>query len=205
MSWKTKNCYAGDVLKTSWRHVLKTSSKDVWKICWGHAFKTSSRDVLKICWGHVFKTSWRHYGDKQNIYWGFLYLKNISQIYIWQFYVFQDVLKTSWRYLAMHLEYVFKTSWKTKNFYTGDVFKMSSRHVFKTSWRCLEDMSWRHYGDKKNTYWRYLYVANLNLCLANLYFTNLYLTILRQIQNALIKTQKFQYSSHFGTQAAPLF
>ena len=27
MSWKTKNCYAGDVLKTSSRHVLSTSSR----------------------------------------------------------------------------------------------------------------------------------------------------------------------------------
>ena len=26
-SWKTKNCYAEDVLKTSSRHVLKTSSR----------------------------------------------------------------------------------------------------------------------------------------------------------------------------------
>ena len=34
-SWKTKNCYAEDVLKTSWRQVLNTS------------------------WRHVLKTSWR--------------------------------------------------------------------------------------------------------------------------------------------------
>ena len=25
MSWKTKNCFAEDALKTSWRHILKTS------------------------------------------------------------------------------------------------------------------------------------------------------------------------------------
>ena len=143
MSWKTKSCYAGDVLKTSWRHVLKTSSRDVWKICWGHVFKTSSRDVLKICWGHVFKTSWRHYGDKQNIYWGFLYLKNISQIYIWQFYVFQDVLKMSWRYLAMHLEYVFKTSSR----------RLGRRKTFtmETSSRRLQDMSSRRLEDVLKT------------------------------------------------------
>ena len=42
-SWKTKNCYAEDVLKTSWRYVLKTS--------WRHVLKTS--------WRHVLKTSWR--------------------------------------------------------------------------------------------------------------------------------------------------
>ena len=60
-SWKTKNCYAEDVLKMSWRHVLKTS--------WRH--------VLKMSWRHVLKTSWRHYGDKQNTYWGYLYLTNL--------------------------------------------------------------------------------------------------------------------------------
>ena len=53
-SWKTKNCYAEDVLKTSWRHDLKTS------------------------WRHILKTSWRHYGEKQNTYWGYLYLKNLN-------------------------------------------------------------------------------------------------------------------------------
>ena len=61
-SWKTKNCYAEDVLKTSWRHALKTS--------WRH--------VLKMSWRHVLKTSWRHYGDKQNTYWGYLYLTNLN-------------------------------------------------------------------------------------------------------------------------------
>ena len=132
------------MLETSW-HVLKKSSRDVWKICWGHVFKTSTRDVLKTCWGHVFKTSWRHYGDKQNIYWGFLYLKNISQIYIWQFYVFQDVLKTSWRYLARHLEYVFKAYSR----------HLGRRKIFtlETSSRSLEDMTWRH--DLK-TSWRHV-------------------------------------------------
>ena len=34
-SWKTKNCYAEDVFKTTWRHALKTS--------WRHTLKTSSR------------------------------------------------------------------------------------------------------------------------------------------------------------------
>ena len=60
-SWKTKNCYAEDVLKTSWRHVLKTS------------------------WRHVLKTSWRHYGDKQNTYWGYLYLTNLN-VYLTNLY-----------------------------------------------------------------------------------------------------------------------
>ena len=68
-SWKTKNCYAEDVLKTSWRHVLKTS--------WRH--------VLKMSWRHVLKTSWRHYGDKQNTYWGYLYLTNLN-VYLTNLY-----------------------------------------------------------------------------------------------------------------------
>ena len=41
--------------------------------------------------------------------------------------------------------------------------------------------------------------------LTNLYSTNLYLTILGRIQNALIRTQSFQYSSYFGTHPASLF
>ena len=48
--------------KTSWRHVLKMS--------WRHVFKMS--------WRHALKTSWRHYGDKQYIYWGYLYLTNLN-------------------------------------------------------------------------------------------------------------------------------
>ena len=42
-SWKTKNCYAEDVLMTSWRHDLKTS--------W--------RPILKTSWRPILKTSWR--------------------------------------------------------------------------------------------------------------------------------------------------
>ena len=59
-SWKTKNCSAVDVLKTSWRLVLN--------------LKTSWRHVLKTSWRHVLKMSWRRLGDKQNFYWGYLYL-----------------------------------------------------------------------------------------------------------------------------------
>ena len=66
--WKMKNCYAEDVLKTSWRHILKTS--------WRH--------VLKMSWRHVLKTSWRH-GDKQNTYWGYLYLTNLN-VYLTNLY-----------------------------------------------------------------------------------------------------------------------
>ena len=51
--------------------------------------------------------------------------------------------KTSWRrrqdMSSRHPEGTFKTSWKTKNCYAEDVLKTSSRHVFKTSLRRLED------------------------------------------------------------------
>ena len=117
--------------------------------------------------------------------------------------------KKSWRFLAKkywrRVEDVFKTSWKTKTFYAEDVLKTSWRHVLKTfwrhvfkkSWRYTLKMSWRHvfktfwrqYGDKQNTHWRYLNITNLTVYLKNLFFTNLYLTILKRIQNALIGTQ----------------
>ena len=91
---------------------------------------------------------------------------------------------------SRHLQEVFKTCLE-------DVLKMSRRHVLKMSWRhvlkmfwsCVLKTSWRNYGDKQNTYWGYLYPANLNVYLTNLHFTNLYLT--RQIQNALIRTHHF--------------
>ena len=76
-SWKTKNYYAEDVLKTSWRHVLKTS--------WRHVLKKSWRHVLKMSWRHTLKTSWRHRGDKQNAYWGYLYLTNLN-VYLTNLY-----------------------------------------------------------------------------------------------------------------------
>ena len=52
--WKTKNCYAENVFKTPWRHVLKTSLR------------------------HVLKTFSRHLRDEQNIYWKCLYLTNLN-------------------------------------------------------------------------------------------------------------------------------
>ena len=42
-SWKTKNCYAEDVLKMSPRHVLKMSSRHVLKMSSRHVLKTPSR------------------------------------------------------------------------------------------------------------------------------------------------------------------
>ena len=80
----------------------------------------------------------------------------------YQFFVFQDVLKTSWKHLARRL-------WKRKVV------------TLKTSSRRLED--------KKNVYWGYLHLTNLNVYLTNLYFANLYRTNLRLIQNALVRAQ----------------
>ena len=40
---------------------------------------------------------------------------------------------------SRRLQGVLKTSWKMKNGNTEDVLKTCSRHVFKTSSRCLED------------------------------------------------------------------
>ena len=72
-SWKTKRCYAEDVFKTSWRHVLKTSQR--------HVLKTSWRHILKISWRHVLKVSAKRLGDKQSVFWNYLYLANLN-IYI---------------------------------------------------------------------------------------------------------------------------
>ena len=85
-----------DVLKTSCKYVLKTSwrrlediSQDVLKTSWGYLKDVledkkllrwrSLEYVLKTCledmsWRHVLKMSWRSLGDKQNVYWGYLYL-----------------------------------------------------------------------------------------------------------------------------------
>ena len=92
---------------------------------------------------------------------------------------FQDVLKTFSRPLARRLEDEKLLRWRRL------------QDVLKT---CLEDIlrtSWRHYGDKQYTYWEYLYLTNVNVHLTNIYFTNLCLISLRQIQNALIRIHHF--------------
>ena len=70
-TWKTKKCYAEDVLKTCLEDVLKTCLEDV---SWKHVFK--------MFWKHILKTSWRHYGEKQNTYCGYLYLTNSKLVVI---------------------------------------------------------------------------------------------------------------------------
>ena len=120
--------------------------------------------------------------DTQSIYYSFIITNQPSKHVL--------VLKTSWRRLPRRKIVTLKMSWG---------------HVLKTSWRHALKTSWRHYGYKQNTYWGLTNLTNLNVYLTNLYFTNLHLTILRRIQNALIRTQWFHYSSYFGTEAASLF
>ena len=107
-----------DVLKTCSRHVFKTSSKHIFEMASRHFFQTSSSYVLKTSWRRLqrnnfssSKTSWRYL----------------------------EVLKTSCEMSSRRLQGVFKTSLETKNCYAEDVLKTSSRHVLKTSWKCLED------------------------------------------------------------------
>ena len=56
------------------------------------------------------------------------------------------------------------------------------RNSFSLRWRRPEDII------EIKKYLGYLYLTNLNAYLTNLSFTNLYLTILRQIQKALTRT-----------------
>ena len=72
------------VFKTSSRHVLKmssvrlqrnnfSSSKASWR-----RLEDISQDVLKTCWRHVLKMFAKRLGDKQNVFWGYLYLTNLN-------------------------------------------------------------------------------------------------------------------------------
>ena len=134
-----------------------------------------------------------------NISWSSRCLDDIFNTFLaQQFSVFLDAFKTSWRSLRKLLiaswrdpEEISQAFSKTKNFYTENVFKTSSRHVLKICsrhilkkyWRHAFTASSRHLGDKQNVCWRYLYLRNLNLYLMNQYLTNLWRT-----QNALIRT-----------------
>ena len=93
----TQQTFVGlqDVLKTPSRHVLKTfstrlqrnnfsSSKTVSKMSCVYVLKTPSKNLgrQKI---FTLKTSWRRLGDKQNVYWGYLYLTNLN-VYLTNLY-----------------------------------------------------------------------------------------------------------------------
>ena len=109
---------------------------------------------------------------------------------------FTSSKKTSWKRLEDILQDVLEEKkllrWRLlQNALKACLEDTSWRHVLKMSWRSVLKTSGRHYGNKQNTYWGCLYLTNLNVYLTNLYFSNLYLTILRRIQNALIRTHHF--------------
>ena len=129
----------------------------------------------------VLQLIWYYSTSPANICWSWRRLKNVFSVTILRLpRRLEDVLKTS-------CKDVLKISCKTKNCYAKDVLKT-----------CLEDMSWRCLEDLLKILWRQakyllgisLYLSrdltNLNVYLTSLYFTNLYLTTLKQIQNALI-------------------
>ena len=57
MSWKTKNCYVEDVLKTCLEDVLKTCLEDVLKTCLEDALKTLLRQAKYLLGISVFNKS----------------------------------------------------------------------------------------------------------------------------------------------------
>ena len=90
------------VLQTSWKRLQDMfwrRLKDIFRVTifflprrLQDVLKTSGRRFTKMFWKakncyveHVFTTSWRHFlktssrclGDKQNVYWGYLYLRNL--------------------------------------------------------------------------------------------------------------------------------
>ena len=148
--------------------VLKTSSRHVFKTSLRHVFKTFSRRLQ--CNNFTSSnTSCRRLED------------DLEDEKLLRWRHLEDVWKTC-------LEDVLKTCLE-------DVLKKCLEDVLNT---CLEDVlktvlktSWRHCGDKQNTYCGYLYIKNLNVYLTNLYLTNLHLAILRRIQNALSRTHHF--------------
>ena len=119
-----------DVLKTSWRRLSSSSSKDV--------FKTSSRRLdqdeyvrLSLTSSEdVFKTSSRRLGQDQYIRLGHTSSRRL-----------QDVFKTSSRRLA-----------KTSSRHLQDVLPRRLQDVFKTSSKLLANTSWRHLQDVLKTY-----------------------------------------------------
>ena len=82
-----------DLLKTSCRNLTRRL-EDVFKTSWGRLGRLLKKllrwrrlqDVLKTCleavsktsWKHILKTSSRRLGNKQNVYWKYLYLTNLN-------------------------------------------------------------------------------------------------------------------------------
>ena len=114
----------------------------------------------------------------ESICWSWRRLQHVFSVIILRLRkLLEDVLKASCKDV---LKTFSKTTWRTKNCYTEDVFKTCLEVVLKILWT------------QTKYCWGYLYtypeITNLNVYLTSLYFTNLYLTVVRQVQNALIRT-----------------
>ena len=87
-----------DVFKTfGFEDVFKTSWKT--KNCF-------TEDVFKTSWRHVLKTSSIYLGDKQNVYWGYLYLTRLN-VYLTNLY-FSNLYLTNLRqiqYILIRTQY----------------------------------------------------------------------------------------------------
>ena len=93
-------CLHEDVMKTSWRCLLSSSSEDVLIEINIILFVTRLQDVFKTSFQDVFKTPSRRLQD--------VLQKRLQDIFKKSSRRFEDILKTSWR----HLQDVFKTSSK---------------------------------------------------------------------------------------------
>ena len=119
--------------------------------------------VLKTSWRCIQDMSWRHLHHVSSV--TILRLPRRLEDILQR--CLEDVLKTSWRRLGRLKIVTLKTSWRRLE-------DMPWRRLEDMSWRCLGDMSWRHilktcrrhYVNKQNTYWGYLYLTNLT-CVSN--------------------------------------
>ena len=83
-SWKRlQHVFSVTILRLARR--LEDVLEDEKLLRWRRLEDTSWRHILKAFWRHVLKTSWKHYGDKQNTYWGHLYLTNVN-VYVTNLY-----------------------------------------------------------------------------------------------------------------------
>ena len=117
-----------DVSKTSWKRVTKNSLTRwyVLKSSWRHLWKTSWKcleDVLKMFWRSFCKTSWKRLSKTS-----WTCLKGVLKTY-WK--LLEDLLKMSWRRFCKtfwrHIENVLNTSWRR-------ITKINKLVLIKKSW-----------------------------------------------------------------------
>ena len=106
-----------DIIKMSWRHFWKATSRHVLKTTWRHVFKTSSR--------HAVKMSWRRLQCNNCL----SFLQDVLRR-------FQDVLRD-----------VFKTSSKRLCKTSSRRLGRPKILTLKTCWMRFQDMSWRSLQD----------------------------------------------------------